>query len=83
MDNWFLLDEKESISLENVGLITNFLGGIDEDWFVTVHVCIENAASDAVKAAETIAQCTGDSDENEMRNLLKRIEHSFKKVNKI
>ena len=37
------LIEKE-ISLENVALITNFLGGVDEDWFVTIHVCIENAA---------------------------------------
>ena len=39
LDNWFLIAE-EPVSLENVGLITNFLGGLDEDWFGTVHVCI-------------------------------------------
>ena len=41
LHNWFLIEPEESISLENIGLITNFLGGVDEDWFVTVHVCIE------------------------------------------
>ena len=30
LDNWYLL-EKEAICLENVGLINNFLGGVDED----------------------------------------------------
>ena len=25
--------------------------GVDEDWFVTIHVCIENAANDAIEAA--------------------------------
>ena len=83
LDNWFLLDKEESISLENVGLITNFLGGIDEDWFVTVHVCIENAASDAIRAAEAIAQCTAESDEQQVEALLKRIDQSLQKVNKI
>ena len=51
LDNWYRINLKEEISLENVGLITNFLGGVDEDWFVTIHVCIENAASDAIHAA--------------------------------
>ena len=44
LDNWYRPNPKEDISLENVALITNFLGGVDEDWFVTIHVCIENAA---------------------------------------
>ena len=31
LDNWYLLNPEESINLNNVALINNFLGGIDED----------------------------------------------------
>ena len=83
LDNWFLIEPEESISLENIGLITNFLGGVDEDWFVTVHVCIENAAADAIEAAEIIAKCTSESSEEEIATLFNRIERSLIDVNQI
>ena len=83
LHNWFLIEPEESISLENIGLITNFLGGVDEDWFVTVHVCIEHAAADAIEAAEIIAKCTSESSEEEIASLLHRIERSLIDVNQI
>jgi len=83
LDNWFLIDPDESISLENVGLINNFLGGVDEDWFVTIHVCIENAAADAMAACAEIAMLETDSPESKSIELLNRIVKSMKKVNEI
>ena len=83
LDNWFLINEDEGISLENVGLINNFLGGVDEDWFVTIHICIEDAASDAIEACQKIAQCNETSSEKEILNLLNQIAESMKKVNLI
>ena len=83
LDNWFLIDPDEAISLENVGLINNFLGGVDEDWFVTIHVCIENAAADAMAACAEIAMLETDSPENKSVELLNRIVISMKKVNEI
>jgi len=83
LDNWFLIDPDEPISLENVGLINNFLGGVDEDWFVTIHVCIENAAADAMAACAEIAMLETDSPENKSIELLNRIVISMKKVNEI
>ena len=83
LDNWFLIDPDESISLENVGLINNFLGGVDEDWFVTIHVCIENAAADAMAACAEIAMLETDSPESKSIELLSRIVISMKKVNEI
>ena len=56
LDNWFKINKDEPISLENVALIHNFLGGIDEDWFVTIHVCIEHAAKGAIKSATQISK---------------------------
>ena len=83
LDNWFLINPDEAISLENVGLINNFLGGVDEDWFVTIHVCIENAAADAMAACAEIAMLETDSPENKSIELLNRIVRSMKKVNEI
>ena len=83
LDNWFLIDPDEAISLENVGLINNFLGGVDEDWFVTIHVCIENAAADAMAACAEIAMLETDSPENKSIELLNRIVIAMKKVNEI
>ena len=83
LDNWFLIDPDEPISLENVGLINNFLGGVDEDWFVTIHVCIENAAADAIAACAEISMLETDSPEDKSIQLLKRIIISMKKVNEI
>jgi indoleamine 2,3-dioxygenase len=83
LDNWFLIDPDEPISLENVGLINNFLGGVDEDWFVTIHVCIENAAADAMAACAEIALLETNSPENKSIELLNRIVISMKKVNEI
>ena len=83
LDNWFLVNKDEEISLENVALINNFLGGVDEDWFVTIHVCIEDAASGAIDACEKISQCNNNSSEIDVLNLFKQIEGSMKKVNAI
>lgn len=82
LDNWYLL-EKEAICLENVGLINNFLGGVDEDWFVTIHVCIEHTAAQAIEAAEVLSECTEESSEKEIDRLLIKIKKSLLEVNKI
>jgi indoleamine 2,3-dioxygenase len=83
LDNWYRPNPKEEISLENVALLTNFLGGVDEDWFVTIHVCIENAASKAVNAATKLS-CLKESDSIEAYSIhLKEIISSLREVNKI
>ena len=66
-----------------MGLITNFLGGVDEDWFVTIHVCIENAASQAIIAANDLAQMNEDNSESEILKSLKSIKKSLRRVNYI
>lgn len=80
LDNWFKIDEDEEISLDNVALITNFLGGVDEDWFVTIHVCIEDAASDAIGAAQALAEMTDKNSEEEILDNLKTITKSLKRL---
>ncbi|MCA1956985.1 MAG: indoleamine 2,3-dioxygenase [Nitrospira sp.] len=44
LDNWRRLDKSKPIQLDNIVLLQNFLGGIDEEWFVVVHIQIERQA---------------------------------------
>lgn len=44
LDNWRRLDRTQSIQLDNIVLLQNFLGGLDEEWFVVVHLQIERQA---------------------------------------
>jgi indoleamine 2,3-dioxygenase len=50
VDNWRRLDPRGPIALGNLALLQNFLGGLDEEWFVTVHVQIEVQAAGALAA---------------------------------
>ena len=83
LDNWYRLNVKKDISLENIGLLTNFLGGVDEDWFVTIHVCIEDAARDAIKAADLISRFNDKNTTKDFLDNLKLIISSLRKVNTI
>ena len=44
LDNWRRLDKTKPVQLDNIVLLQNFLGGLDEEWFVVVHIQIEQQA---------------------------------------
>lgn len=50
LQNWKRLDREKPIELGNLVLIQNFLGGVDEEWFILVHVDIEAKATPGLKA---------------------------------
>ena len=83
LDNWYKIDGDKDINLENIALINNFLGGVDEDWFVTIHVVIENQASEAIEASMEIMKFNQETSEPEIKEQLKRICKSMNGVNKI
>jgi len=83
LDNWYKINQNEPVSLNNVALINNFLGGVDEDWFVTIHVCIEDAASDAIDSACRLSFLNEKNKLNDFSKNLRRIRDSLKKVNHI
>jgi len=83
LDNWYKIDANEEISLENVALINNFLGGVDEDWFVTIHVAIENQASGAIEACMEMMEFNSETLESEIKKQLKNILQSMTGVNNI
>ena len=83
LDNWYKINKDEPISLDNVALINNFLGGVDEDWFVTIHVCIEDAASDAIDSACELSFLNEKNKTKDFSKHLSRVRDSLKKVNHI
>ena len=83
LDNWYKVNQKEPISLDNVALINNFLGGVDEDWIVTIHVCIEDAASEAIDAAYKLSKLNESNNVDDFNTNLKKILTSLKNVNNI
>jgi len=50
LHNWFRINPQRPIELSNIALLQNFLGGVDEEWFVLVHVDIEAKAGQALQA---------------------------------
>ncbi len=54
--NWKRLDENKNSELGNIVLLQNFLGGIDEEWFILIHVDIETKAAPAVAALQPALQ---------------------------
>jgi len=48
LDNWRRLNPANPIQLDNIVLLQNFLGGLDEEWFVVVHIQIEREAGPAL-----------------------------------
>ena len=48
LDNWIRLDESKPIIIGNIIPVQNFLGGLDEDWFMLIHIEIEARAAPAL-----------------------------------
>ncbi len=53
LHNWELKARAEGLTLGNVDTVQNFMNMSDEDWFMLVHVEIENEAAPAVHAIPT------------------------------
>ncbi len=66
LHNWRRLDPAGPVSLGNIALAQNFLGGLDEEWFVLVHVDIEARASQAVAAFFPACQAAERADAEEL-----------------
>jgi indoleamine 2,3-dioxygenase len=50
LHNWRRLNPHQEIELGNIALLQNFLGGLDEEWFILVHVDIEAKAIPGLQA---------------------------------
>jgi indoleamine 2,3-dioxygenase len=56
LHNWRRRDPRGPIAIGNIVLLQNFLGGIDEEWFILIHVDIEAKAGAAIAALQPAQQ---------------------------
>lgn len=43
LDNWVRIRENLPVEIGNIIISQNFLGGLDEDWFILIHIDIVDA----------------------------------------
>lgn len=68
LDNWQRLDGTKPIEIDNIVLLQNFLGGLDEEWFVVVHLQIEHQAGPGLEGL--VRAINGATKENDDEVLL-------------
>jgi indoleamine 2,3-dioxygenase len=73
-----MLDDTKPFDLENIVIMQNFLGGVDEDWFIMIHVAIEYEAKVILSNLKSYFL-----DENLDKSLLEKSLESIKKINSI
>lgn len=73
LHNWYRIDTQRPIELGNIVLLQNFLGGVDEEWFVLVHVDIEEKAAPLLQALIPAQQAIVENDTVTLLACLKRI----------
>ena len=78
LNNWKLQDVNKPFDLENIRILQNFLGGMDEDWFIMIHIAIEHEAKEILNNLKTYYL-----DRSEDQSYLENALVSIKKINQI
>ncbi len=78
LNNWKLQDVNKPFDLENIRILQNFLGGMDEDWFIMIHIAIEHEAKEILNNLKIYYL-----DKSEDQSYLENALVSIKKINQI
>lgn len=83
LDNWDRFDRSGPISLDNLYMVQNFLGGQDETWFVLVHVAIEARAGAMLAEIPALLDAADRCDAAAAEKGLARLDASWAEINAI
>ncbi len=78
LHNYFRFDPSREIECGNLALIQNFLGGVDEEWFILIHVEIERKAGPALAALGACLDAAGENDAERLESLMLQVESSVR-----
>jgi indoleamine 2,3-dioxygenase len=81
LDNWGVLDPAKGVSLDNVYMVQKFASGLDEAWFVLVHVAIEARAGAALAVFGPLIDAAANGDADQAEGLLERIVTVWAEIN--
>lgn len=77
LHNWRRVDPAGPVALGNIALLQNFHGGIDEEWFILVHVDIEARAGMALASIPSAREALRNDDTDTVENDLGVIAHAL------
>lgn len=80
LHNWYRLDRRRGIECGNIALIQNFLGGIDEEWFILVHVEIERQAAAGVGVLEEAQRAAAAREPEHLARCLREVHESLDRM---
>ncbi len=80
LHNWQRIDASKAIDLSNTCLIQNFLGGLDEEWFILVHLEIEAKAGPALASILPAQESVHKNNAEALFEELKIIEHALRQM---
>ena len=77
LHNFFRRDPLREVECGNIGLIQNFLGGIDEEWFILIHVDIERHAAPGLAALHACLDAAESRQAEQLEDLLATVDASM------
>src|SRR2546425_2995372 len=80
LHNFFRFDASREIECGNLALIQNFLGGIDEEWFILIHVEIERKAAPAIAVLDACLDAAEAGEHKQLEILLSQVESSLSAI---
>lgn len=80
LDNWARIDKSAPVTLDNVRMVQNFLGGTDENWFVLVHVAIEAEAGVILDNAVALVRAANEGDAAACEHLLAENDLAWERI---
>ncbi|MEO1656730.1 MAG: indoleamine 2,3-dioxygenase [Pseudomonadota bacterium] len=83
LDNWALVEPDQPLGLDNIAMVQNFLAGLDEAWFVLVHVAIEAEAGAILTRMAPIIEATENEDIAGAQKLLEDTAETWAKLKAI
>lgn len=81
MDNWLRIDATRPIAIGNIIIGQNFLGGLDEDWFILIHIDIEARAAPALATIPSILEAIASDNAIALMPALKTIRTAWTEIN--
>ncbi|NJR59877.1 MAG: hypothetical protein HC769_14180 [Cyanobacteria bacterium CRU_2_1] len=81
LDNWVRIDETGPIAIGNITIWQNFAGGLDEDWFILIHIDIEAKAAPALAAIPVVLRGIAQSDSATVIDALESIKAAWISIN--
>lgn len=83
LDNWGRLDPDGPVTLDNIYVLQNFLGGQDENWFIMVHIEIEAKAGAALAAIPALLDAVRAGDGAAVLAAMETVRAAWEKINPV